>query len=154
MSEPSHWPPLSRSQARRLDRLAVRNRRLLSDSELVEMQRLVGWALYADEADEDGYVERHELSDEERQGLRSMEQRVNGELGRRYRESGAVPRSARAEVVGWSRTPVPVRRARAKARPREHRARTGRSRARSPGGSSNDDPPDDPDLEPVSIGGG
>lgn len=114
--------------------------RLLSDSELVEAQRLVGWALYADEAAEDGYVERPDLSDEESQWLNDLERKVNDELNRRYRDTGTVPRSKPVQVVGLSRSPVPVRRARGTARPREHRARAGRSRARSPGGSSDDDP--------------
>jgi hypothetical protein len=158
---PSHWRPLSRSEARTLDRLTDRNVRLLSASELVELGKLAGWALNCGDdgeflMDEDGAeVERPDLSPEQRQWLRAVIRGVDHELNRRYREGGDHWPAPTTETYSTA-TIVPLR-ARIVARPREHRARRVRSRARSPGRSDDDPHEPAPALAGsrlISAGGG
>jgi hypothetical protein len=158
---PSHWSPLSRSQARKLDRLTQTNVRSISASELIELQKLAGWALNCGDdgeflTDEDGAsLDRPDLTPEQRQWLHGVLRGVNEELSRRYREGGdwwPVPTTEKYSTA----TIVPLR-ARIVARPREHRARRARSRARSPGRSDDDPHEPAPALAGstfISAGGG
>ena len=146
MAERSHWPPLSRRQARALDRLAARNLRLLSVSDLVELDRLAGWALSCRDdgdwlCDDDGIdLDRSDLSPEQCEWLHEITRAVRDEFQRRYREG--EPTRTDDRPTRMLRTPIPARHARVKARPRERRARRARSRARSPG--RGDDDPHEP----------
>jgi hypothetical protein len=88
---PSHWSPLSRSQAQKLDRLTQTNVRSISASDLIELQKLAGWALNRGDhgeflVDEDGAeLDRPDLTPEQRQWLRGVIRGVDEELNRRYR---------------------------------------------------------------------
>jgi hypothetical protein len=146
---PSHWRPLSRCQARRLDRLANRNVRLLSVAELLDLDNLVHWAqhcgddgdwLWDDEGVQDSSLVQPDLTAEQFQYLYGIELGIRDELSRRQREGREVWSEPKDDRIASQRMPTgPVRRAhRVEARPRERRARPAR-RARSPG-RSDDDP--------------